>query len=76
MLRVLIVVFVSLLVAFSVGFVVGSIMLQRSLARYLMAIVAKSRQGARNGEPRHMVEVPGVEAAALAITRDFLRSKD
>lgn len=73
---VIVVVFVSLLVTFAIGFVVGSIMLQRSLARYLMGAVAKYRMGAHNREPRAMVEVPGVEALAVALAKDFLRSKN
>lgn len=72
----MIVVFVALLVVFAVGFVVGSIMLQRSLAQFLMASVADARRGAHNGVPRHMVEVPGVEALAVGITKNFLRSKN
>lgn len=72
----MVVVFVALLVVFAVGFVVGSIMLQRSLAQFLMASVADARMGAHKGQPRHMVEVPGVEALAVAITKNFLRSKN
>lgn len=73
---VILVVFVGLLAVFGIGFVIGSIMLQRSLAQFLMASVADARRGAKNGDFRHMVETPGVEALAVAITKNFLRSKN
>ena len=71
----MVVVFVVALVVFSVGFVVGSIMLQRSLAQFIMAAVERSRLGVQRGEPKYMVEAAGIQELALDISRRFLRSK-
>ena len=72
---VIVVIFVSLLVAFSTGFIVGSIMVQRSLAQFIMAAVERSRLGVKRGEPKYMVEAAGIQELALDISRRFLRSK-